>query len=209
MTGSEPSAPVFVLEPLDCPTCGAAVAAEGEDVVYYCTACRNGYVFAGGGLVPTEVSFVAAANLAAEAYRPFWLLPAQIRILRREARGGGFAGLLELFTGGEGDAAEAPGTFAVPAFHAPLPSITAMTRAYTRELPQLGERLGERLLGGRYGVADAEKLARYALLESEIGRPDTLLELEYEIEFGTARLLGVPFRREGDGWVDALFGISC
>jgi len=35
----------FALVALDCPSCGAGIRADGQDVVYYCTACRNGYRF--------------------------------------------------------------------------------------------------------------------------------------------------------------------
>ncbi len=83
-----------------------------------------------------------------------------------------------------------------------------MTRAYTQTLPKLGERLGERLVGGRYGVRDARKLAHYALIVGEVERPDTLERLRYRIRFKKARLLGVPFVRRGDGWVDGIFGIA-
>ncbi len=198
----------FELVPLDCPSCGAAVAAEGEDVVYYCTACRNGYRFDldERQLVPIEVGFVALSNVAAEIYRPFWLLPARVSIHERDASGGGFAGLLKFFTGGGDQPAGGEGTFAVPAFHAPLPAVTALVRSYTEKLPELGERLGERLLGGRYGVLDAKKLAHYALIASEVGKPDTLKQLRYEITFGEPRLLGVPFVRRGQRFADALFG---
>ena len=76
------------LVPLDCPSCGESVEAEGADVVYYCTACRNGYRFSEGeqALVPTEVSFVSTPNLAAELYLPFWLLPARVEIHERVAK---------------------------------------------------------------------------------------------------------------------------
>ena len=186
----------YELVPLDCPSCGAAVKAEGEDVVYYCTACRNGYRFdlEDKTLVPMEVAFVALPNVAVELYRPFWLLPATIHIDQRDASGGGFRGLMSFFLGGEGDRSTGGrGTFAVPAFHAPLPAVAALTRRYTEKLPELGERLGERLLGGRYSVLDAKKLAHYALIASEVEKPDTLKQLRYRIEFGEPRLLGVPF----------------
>ncbi len=205
--------PEFRLVPLDCPTCGAAVAADGEDVVYYCTACRNGYRFdhERQGLEPVEVTFVSAPQVAAELYRPFWLLPAQVTIHRRDAAGGGFSGLLNFFLGGGGGgggAASGEGTFAVPAFRAPLAAVTALTRRYTERLPQLGEKLGERLTGGCYGAADARKLAHYALIASEVEKPDTLKDLRYEIVFGQARLLGVPFKRAGQGFADSLFGLG-
>jgi hypothetical protein len=75
------------------------------------------------------------------------------------------SGLLGFLGAGDDAAPGAPaaGTFAVPAFAAPLAEVTALATRYTRELPQLlargGERLGERLTGGRLAPADAEKLA--------------------------------------------------
>ena len=60
----------FRLVHLDCASCGAPVGAEGHDVVYYCTACRNGYSFDPEipGLVPLEVSFVSLPQVAAHLY---------------------------------------------------------------------------------------------------------------------------------------------
>ncbi len=202
----------YELVPLDCPSCGAAVKADGEDVVYYCTACRNGYRFAAAekSLVPMEVAFVALPNVAVELYRPFWLLPATITMHQRDATGGGFRGLMSFFLGGDQqESSGGRGTFAVPAFHAPLPAVTTLVRRYTEKLPELGEKLGERLLGGRYGVGDAKKLAHYALIASEVERPDTLKQLRYEIEFGKPRLLGVPFVHRDAKLVDAIFDIEC
>jgi hypothetical protein len=200
----------YELVPLDCPSCGAAVEADGEDVVYYCTACRNGYRFDDDAkaLEPMEVAFVALANIAVELYRPFWLLPATIALHERSAAGGAFRGLMSFFLGGGDEPSGGQGTFAVPAFQAPLPAVVALVRRYTEKLPELGEKLGERLLGGRYGVTDAKKLAHYALIASEVEKPDTLKQLRYEIRFGEPRLLGVPFARRDGKVVDAIFGIE-
>ncbi len=198
----------FELVPLDCPTCGAAVSARGEDVVYYCTACRNDYSFeaASRSLEPVEVAFLLAPNVAVDRYLPFWMLPARVTVRERQATGGGFSGLMGFFLGDGGARGRGPGegTFAVPAFDCPLDALTALTRAYTERAGGADERLGERLVGGRYGVGDARKMAHYALIASEIGQPDTLKRLEYEIDFGEARLLGVPFLRDGDRLTDAL-----
>ncbi|MFQ5349545.1 MAG: hypothetical protein ACE5EG_03765 [Thermoanaerobaculia bacterium] len=201
----------YELVPLDCPSCGASVKADGEDVVYYCTACRNGYRFdvKRKTLVPMEVAFVALANVAVELYQPFWLLPAAITIHERDASGGGFRGLMSFFLGGgDEEASGGRGTFAVPAFHAPLPAVATLARSYTEKLPELGEKLGERLLGGRYGVLDAKKLAHYALIAGEVEKPDTLKQLRYAIDFGKPRLLGVPFVRRDGKLVDAIFGLE-
>lgn len=201
----------FELVALDCPSCGAPIAAEGEDVVYYCTACRNGYRFDPGkrDLEEVEVAFVSLPQTSADVYKPFWLLAARVTIEERLASGAALAGLMSFFVG-ERSGSSAPvgeGTFAIPAFPAPLASVTELTRRYTEALPELGERLGERLLGGCYDEGDARKLAHFALIASEVDRPDKLQNLRYRIEFGESRLLGVPFVREGEALADALFGI--
>lgn len=202
----------YRLVALECPSCGAPLAAEGEDVVYYCTACRNGFRFddAAGALTPVEVSFVALSNVVADRYLPFWLLPARVAILERAAGGSPFRGLMSLFLGQGGGGAPrgGDGTFAVPAFRASLAAVTELAKRYTVELPKLGERLGERLTGGCYGATDAQKLAHYALIATEVEKPDLLRQLRYEIEFGTPRLLGVPFVERGDRLADALFGVT-
>lgn len=203
----------FELLPLDCPTCGSSVRAAGGDVVYYCVSCRNGYQLeaAGRGLEPVEVAFVAAPRVAAERYLPFWHLPATIEIRRRQGSGGGFGGLINAFTGAfraPRQPTGADGAFVIPAFQAPLDAVVELTRRYTLAAPTLGEKLGERLLGGRYGPADARKLAHFALIATEVEKPDILRQLDYAIEFGPARLLGVPFVRSGEGWRDALFEVE-
>ena len=202
----------YTLVPLDCPSCGAGIRADGEDVVYYCTACRNGYRYdeASGSLADVEVAFVSVPNQQVDLYLPFWLLPAEVTIEERSAKGGSaFGGLMKLFLGDDEQAEGAnSGTFAIPAFHAPLRAVTELTRRYTEALPGLGEKLGEHLVGGCYGVEDARKLAHFALVASEVEKPDTLTRLRYEIVFGEERLVGVPFLRRGEGVEDALFRIA-
>ena len=202
----------FELLPLDCPSCGSSVRARGGDVVYYCISCRNGYQLdaEGRGLAPVEVAFVAAANVAVERYLPFWHLPATIEIRQRVGSGGGFGGLINAFASafsGPQTPARAEAAFVIPAFRAQLGSVTELAKRYTLAYPSLGEKLGERLVGGRYGADDARKLAHYALIASEVEKRDVLRQLEYGLEFGTERLLGVPFVRDGDGWRDALYGV--
>jgi len=201
----------FRLVALDCPSCGAPIAAEGEDVVYYCTACRNGYRFdpEERRLVAVEVAFVSLPQTSVDLYKPFWLVSARVSIEERLAAGRAFSGLMSFFLGDRSDsrAPEGEGIFAIPAFPAPLAAVTELTRRYTEALPELGERLGERLLGGCYDEADAHKLAHFVLIATEVDKPDTLQNLSYDIAFGDSRLLGVPFVRKGETLADALFGI--
>lgn len=189
----------FTLKPLDCPSCGAGLAAEGEDVVFYCTACRNGYLFerASGALSPVDVSFVALTGKQASRYLPFWVLPARVAIRDRSGRGPALSLLLR----------SESGSFAVPAFATSLARSTALVSRYTRELPRLGERLGERLTGGSLRIEDARTLARFALVEAEVKAPDTLTTLAFDVDFGEPRLLGVPFVGPRGQEADAFFGL--
>jgi len=203
----------FRLVPLDCPTCGASVAADDIDVVYYCVACRNGYVFdeVALGLAPVEVAFVSAPHVAAQRHAPFWALDATVSIGERRASGGRPAEWLSrFFSGGSGDGSggrSGKGTFVVPAFHTRLESTLELTRKYTAAFPGLGEKLGEKLVGGCYGVDDARTLTHFAVIAAEVEQRDLLQQLDYEISFGDFRLLGAPLVSDGDGWKDGLFGI--
>lgn len=199
------------LLPLDCPSCGATLAAEGEDIIYYCTACRNGYRIRSdeSGLERVEVSFVALKDRTAESYRPFWVLDATVDLQEREAAGGGIHKLLGALLGSSGPASGSTyeATFVVPAFRCPLNQATVLIQRYTSSFPELGEKLGERLTGGVFGVEDARVLAEYAFLDAQIQRPDTLRQLRYTLDFQKQRLLGVPFVRQGEGWQDAIYGL--
>ena len=199
----------YELVPLDCPACGAPLAAEATDVVFYCTACRSGYRYdpaAPRSLAPVEVAFVASPHRAAEGYAPFWLLPARVEILDRDAAGGLISGLLGFFSGESAGGGPGQGTFAVPAFALPIADAVGLALRYTQELPRLDQLLGERLTGGICDVADARKLAEYALVASEVRKPDMLRNLSYRLTFGEPRLLGVPWVRAGAGRADAVFG---
>lgn len=201
------SASGFALVPLDCPTCGAVVAADGEDVVFYCTACRNGYEYQPEEphLTPVEVGFVAAPNRVVEKYLPFWLLEADVELASRGARSA--PSLVRSFFGSDESAGSHGGKFVIPAFRADLDATVDLARRYTRDFPQLDELLGERLIGGCFGIEDARKLAHFAVIAGEVDKGGVLRSLDYSIRFGASRLLGVPFAREGEVWKDALYGI--
>jgi hypothetical protein len=202
----------FELVPLDCPACGAPLAAEATDVVFYCTACRSGYRYAPEekrGLAPVEVSFVATPHQAAEGYLPFWLLPAKVEILERDASGGALSGLMQFFAaGGEEETRSGDGHFVLPAFRLPIDQAVELALRYTQEFPRLDELLGERLTGGSFGAGDAVTLAHHVLISSEVRRRDMLRNLDYRLTAGTPRLLGVPWVSAGPRRVDAVFGLS-
>jgi hypothetical protein len=206
--------PEFELVPLDCPQCGASVDAEAEDVVFYCVACRNGYRFDEEfrRLEKLEVAFVSAPHVAARRYAPFWALEARVVIEQRTSAGvDPVKWLARFFSAGDSvgeEHSQGTGTFIVPAFDIPLATTLALTRRYTAAVPQLGERMGERLTGGRYGIDDARKLAHFAVIAAEVEKRDTLRYLHYRIEFGSSRLLGAPLVMDGEVWKDGLFGLE-
>lgn len=198
----------YALRPLDCPACGAGIAAEGSDVVYYCTACRNGYRLEDahhGALAPVEVAFVAAPGVAAARHLPFWVLPARVTI--HESRGGRRGE--SIFGTDVAPGAPAEGEIVVPAFDVPLAELLTLTERYSRAASSAArrERLGERLTGGCYGPDDARKLAHWAVVATEIGRAGTLEALRYDLDFGPPRLLGVPFVRSEGKLADAVHGV--
>ncbi|HEX2253293.1 MAG TPA: hypothetical protein VHQ65_08495 [Thermoanaerobaculia bacterium] len=201
----------FALVPLDCPSCGAGVAAEADDVVFYCTACRSGYAHrpgaaaAAGPLVPVPVTFLAAPTHPVAGHLPFWWLPARLEILRRAASGAVLRGLVDFLTGREEQAGPRETGFAIPAHRLPLARTVALAMRYTMEPPARGELLGERLTGAVLASADAEKLAHYVLIASNVAQSDTLQDFEYDLRFGEPRLLGVPWVTEGNHRVDAFF----
>lgn len=212
MNGGGETGTGFELVPLDCPACGAPLAAEETDVVFYCTACRSGFRYdaaAKRGLAPVEVRFVASPHRAAEGYLPFWLLPANVEILHRDASGvrAALRGLMDFFSREEG-ASGGTVYFVVPAFRLPISDAVALALRYTQEFPRLDQLLGERLTGGVVSPADAGKLAEYLLIAAEVREPDTLKDLEYRLTPGQPCLLGVPWVRAGAGRSDALFGLS-
>lgn len=201
----------FALVPLDCPACGAPLAAEADDVVFYCTACRSGFRHepeAPRALAPVEVAFVSAPTVPAAGWLPFWVLPARLEILRRDASGAFLAGIWSLLTGEGGEETPADPAFVVPAFALPIESVVRLTVRYTTERLGLGERLGERLTGGVLDPADAAQLARYALITVEAEKSDMLRDLDFRLDFGVPRLLGVPWVLRGNGErVDGVFGL--
>jgi len=200
----------FSLVPLECVTCGAPMGAEGMDVVFYCSACRSGYRFDKGsrGLVPVEVTFVSRPDLAVDLYKPFWLIPAEVRILDREAEGRGFSGLLSrFFDSGEVAGDIGSGSFAIPAFDLEIDRRIELSRRYTNELPAIEQKLGERLVGGCYDLEDAKKIAHYGIIATEVDKPDLLKNIRYEVQFGESRLLGVPFVEQAGAVKDAFFHI--
>jgi hypothetical protein len=115
---------------------------------------------------------------------------------------------MNFFSRGDSAAAAGKRVFTVPAFQGSLRSIIKLASSYTERFPKLDQLLGEHLIGGVYDLEDAKRLAECILVGSEIEKSDTLINLRYDMEFGSPELLGVPFVYSGGDLADALFGIT-
>lgn len=211
------------LIPLDCPQCGSALAAEGQDRLFYCTSCHSGFQVREEGpvpdarapssetvglpLEPVEVIFLASPGHPVDTRRPFWLLPARIEILERRTPGSTLTGLFNVFFGGDDSGGPGEGRFVVPAYPTPLERALALARSYSYRWPGAGELTGEKLTGGTVPLEDARKLAEYLLIANEADRSDTLQDLEYRLEFREPRLIGIPFYRRGEELHDCHFDL--
>lgn len=211
---SSPGHKGLYLRRLSCPSCGAPLASEGDDILFFCTACYSGFYLGTGAtageLVPVEVSFLALPGAEVARHLPFWSLPTRAEILDRRSSGGSSSGLLKLFELFGGGEEQTPGSrevsFLIPAFAAPLETITSLALRYTEAPPRTGELLAEKLTGGRLRPEDAQKLAHFTLIASEAEKPDTLQHLSYRLDFGVPKLIGVPFVDRGGRLADGFFG---
>ncbi|MEM7480569.1 MAG: hypothetical protein AAF481_05305 [Acidobacteriota bacterium] len=191
----------FRLVTLECPNCGEALAGEAEDVIFYCVACRSGFRIENDTLLPVTVHFAALRHQAAEGWLPFWTLPVRVDIRQRDASGGF---LRSLMGGGDGDSVS---RLVVPAFRLPVERAVEAVLRLSRDLDAADERLGEHLVGGNVDVDDARTLARYCLHAAEARKADMLKNIDLVVEFGSAGLVGVPYRTAGGRRVDALLGV--
>ncbi|MEJ2086306.1 MAG: hypothetical protein P8Y44_11610 [Acidobacteriota bacterium] len=198
----------FSLVPLRCEACGTGMEAEGTDIVFYCPGCRNGFRFdpESHRMIPLQVDFVSVIDMEGVVFKPFWSIPATVHIEGRVANPAGFLGILSsLLERGASGMAVASTVFAVPAFKLDIRRAIELSRRYTTEPPEVGERLEVPLLGGCFDFDDAHKIVHYAVIATEVEKGDVLTDLKYRIEFGEPRLLAVPFVAEAGVWKDARY----
>lgn len=198
----------FSLVPLQCAACGAGLEAEGMDIAFFCSACRNAFRFdpESSQMIPLRVDFVSVSDVEGVVFKPFWAIPAEVHIEGRVANPSGFLGILGSFLerGGSG-IGMARAVFAVPAFKLDIRRAIELSRRYTAEPPEIGERLGKRLVGGCFDIDDAQKIVHYAVIATEVEKRDVLTDLKYRIDFAEPRLLAVPFVSEAGVLKDARF----
>jgi len=157
-------------------------------------------------MIPLQVDFVSVSDLEGVVFKPFWSIPAEVHIEGRVANPAGFLGILgSLLERGGSGVGVARTVFAVPAFKLDIRRAIELSRRYTAEPPEVGERFGKRLVGGCFDIDDAHKIVRYAVIATEVEKRDVVTDLKYHIDFGDPRLLAVPFVSEAGVLKDARF----
>jgi hypothetical protein len=217
----------IVLVPLRCIACHAPLSAREFQVFFLCDHCGAGQVLEGERLVSQEIAFAEGRG---EVFLPFWVLDARVKLttqlLDREARPVVFSQALAEAL------AQEPGlikrviqaystrmadlkmgetrdlSLYVPAFEATnFANYTAnLGVVFTSAQPEIKAGKPGRLVPVVYEQTDAEKLSEIILVAVEAGRHDEVVDLGFEIKIQGAKLVGIPFFRDGDCLRDGLLG---
>jgi predicted RNA-binding Zn-ribbon protein involved in translation (DUF1610 family) len=215
------------LVPLRCVACHAPLSAREFQVFFLCDHCGAGQILEGEEMVSQEIVFAEGEG---DLFLPFWSLSAQVKLttqlLEREVRPVQFSEALAEILAQEpglikrvmqaystrmvdlkiGETQEL--SLYVPAFEATnFANYTAnLGVVFTSAQPELKAGKPGRLVPVIYEREDAEKLAEIILVAVEAGRHDEVVDLGFEIKILEAKLLGIPFARDGDLLRDSLVG---
>ena len=225
----------IVLVPLRCIACHAPLAAKEFQVFFLCDHCGVGQVLEGERLVPQEVVFAegegdvflpfwglsARVKLTTQVLdrevRPVQFSEALAEILAQEP--GLIQRVIQTYTRRMADfqiGETRDLEIYVPAFEATnFANYTAnLGMVFTSAQPEI--RAGKppdrspgkagRIIPAVYERADAEKLAEIILVAVEAGRRTEVVDLGFEIKIQGAKLVGIPFFRDGDCLRDGLLG---
>ena len=186
------------LAPLDCPSCGSALHGEGFDTIFFCDHCGDAATLGEDGLEMVEsAALLPASGRSAGAWRPAWLVEADVTVSDRTRFGG------RASAGWRGRR-----TFVIPAFGMPLGDLTRIARALseaagdTREVPR------EPIHGGTLALEDAVTLIRHIVIGDEVRRSDMLASVNVELEVVTSRLVAIPFEAVDGGLRCAISGVT-
>lgn len=198
----------FILEAVKCKKCGSGLLVEVNDNIVYCSSCGSGFEIVKGELIPIEINF-AAATIGSEGemiYKPFWLLKTHISITGRKASGN----FLKNIFGGSSDNTSGDITFYIPAFYCSIEVMKNLATQFTIRNPVASpQKYNTKLVGFAYGKEDARKLAEFILISLEAEKSDTMKSFNYDINFESIEILGIPFYKMGNGkFKDAVLGIE-
>jgi DNA-directed RNA polymerase subunit RPC12/RpoP len=174
------------LRPLVCPNCGWALPLEADDVVFFCASCSRAWQIRGVDLaeMPYEIAEVGTgAASATTVHLPFWRL----------------------------EAAAGSESAWVPAFRCRrLKILHDLATRFTAKPPVYQAATGERpsARGCFYDAEDAALLARFAAAGRRLTPDAVKAAADDEPAFTGARLIWIPFKREGQSLIDPYFGLA-
>jgi len=225
MARERPVSGEIVLVPLRCVSCNAPLGAGEFQVVFRCEHCGAGQALEGEKLVSQEIAFAEGNG---DVFLPFWALDSKVKLttqlLDQKTRPVQITEVLAEVL------AQEPGlidkviqsysrrmanlklgetrdlVIYIPAFEVTnFANYTAnLGVVFTSAQPEIKAGKPGRLLPVVYERGDAEKLAEIVLVAVEAGRFTEVVDLGFEIHFTGARLLGIPFYRDGDCLRDGL-----
>jgi DNA-directed RNA polymerase subunit RPC12/RpoP len=183
---------IIGLRPLVCPNCGGDLPIEPDDVIFLCGTCARAWQIHGAELTetPHEIAHVVGGGATEPRpddvlYLPFWRLE----------------------PGG------APGdeTAWVPAFrYRRLKALQDLTARFSAKPPAYEPWTGERppAQGCFYDVEDAVLLARFTAAGRRRTPAAVKAAVKNEPAYQGARLVWIPFRREGGSLLDPVAGLA-
>jgi LSD1 subclass zinc finger protein len=184
----QPDADLRTVEfrPLVCPNCGWALPLDADDVIFFCPSCSRAWQIRGVELaeMPYEIAQVGTTAAATAVYLPFWRLD---------------------------PAAPASESAWVPAFRCRrLKLLHDLATRFTAKPPVYQAVNGERpsARGCFYDAEDAALLARF-VVAGRRRTPDAVkAAADDEPGFIGARLIWIPFKREGQSLIDPCSGLA-
>jgi len=174
------------LRPLVCPNCGWALPLDADDVIFFCPSCSRAWQIRGVDLVemPYEIAQVGTDTASAAAeHLPFWRL----------------------------EAAAGSESAWVPAFRCRrLKILHDLATRFTAKPPVYQAATGERpsARGCFYDAEDAALLARFAAAGRRLTPDAVKAAADDEPAFSGARLVWIPFKREGQSLIDPYSGLA-
>lgn len=167
---------------LRCPECSSNLTGEKEGVFIYCGGCGAGFRLVENKLQKVPVYF-ARITENPQSFFPFWAFDATLEIRNMDVN----RGLKAMFKreGGLGSVFQQRGTlrFYVSAFQGDLDAIKPRALQLTLEQTEL-EYIDHqpRVDGFTVALEDAEKVADYLFMTSEIEQPDMMRKMDYTLQ---------------------------
>jgi hypothetical protein len=171
------------LQSLICPKCSARLMGTAESTFVYCSNCVTGFeISTKGEYSPVSVYFARTSDRSSQ-FKPFWAFDAKLELKERERK----KSWKTIFSSSRGLATLFQERqilrFYVPAYFDDLLADEPAGLKLTLDQPQL-ESLNPMREVPAVAVTskDAEKIADYIFLTSEMNLPDVVQSLEYRLE---------------------------